>query len=313
MLHHAQCGQRAVAFFRFLLFDEAEEFGGVARAVEEHALGRQPVAPRAAGFLIVAFEILRKIEVHHVAHVRFVDAHAEGDGRADHGHVVAHEPLLVVRALRVVEAGVIGERGDPRLLELLGECFRAAAAGRVHDSALLAARAREREQLLECVIFGHDAVGEVRAVEARDVTRGIAQRERGDDVVAHAAGRGRRQREHRYAWKGSAQLRETAVIGPEIVTPLADAVGFVDCEARHVPGREIAEHVRHREPLGSEVQETIAALVQGAQAPARLLAVEGGVEERRGNARGGQRVDLILHQRDQRRNDHGEARSHDCG
>ena len=47
-----------------------------------------------------------------VTHVRFVDAHAEGDGR-DHDDIVFFlKALLAFRAERGVETGVIGERRD---------------------------------------------------------------------------------------------------------------------------------------------------------------------------------------------------------
>ena len=69
----------------------------VAARIEQHAIGRQPVAAGAAGFLIVALDVFRQVGVDHAAHVRFVDAHAEGDGGADDAGLVAEEGVLVAR------------------------------------------------------------------------------------------------------------------------------------------------------------------------------------------------------------------------
>ena len=76
-------------------------FSDVARAEEQHAFARQTVASRAAGFLIIAFDVLRQIVMDHEADVRFVDAHPERDRRADDAHFIAQEMLLIARAFPV--------------------------------------------------------------------------------------------------------------------------------------------------------------------------------------------------------------------
>ena len=87
----------------------------VAGAEKQQAFARQPVASGASGLLVVALDVLRQIVVDDEAHVRFVDAHAERDRRADHAHVVAQKRFLMfVRARSVVEAGVIRLRRECR-------------------------------------------------------------------------------------------------------------------------------------------------------------------------------------------------------
>ncbi len=76
-------------------------------AEKQQALARQTVAPGAPGFLVVALDVLRQIVVNDEADVRLVDAHAEGDRRADDVHFVAQKELLVLRAHLGVEPGVI--------------------------------------------------------------------------------------------------------------------------------------------------------------------------------------------------------------
>ena len=80
--------------------EELEVFHHVAAGEEQQAFGGQAVAAGAAGFLIVALDVLRQVVVDDEADVRFVDAHAEGDGGADDSRLVAQEGVLVFRALR---------------------------------------------------------------------------------------------------------------------------------------------------------------------------------------------------------------------
>ena len=81
------------------LVDEAAVFDAVAGAEEQQAFARQTIAAGAAGFLVVALDVFRQIVVNDETHVGFVDAHAEGDRRADDADFVAQKSFLVARAL----------------------------------------------------------------------------------------------------------------------------------------------------------------------------------------------------------------------
>jgi hypothetical protein len=85
----------------------------VVAAGEELADRRSAVAPRAADLLRVRLEPLREVEVVDVAHVGLVDSHAERDRRDDDIRVPVRPPLLHVDALLVLQARVIGARGQP--------------------------------------------------------------------------------------------------------------------------------------------------------------------------------------------------------
>ena len=62
--------------------------------VEQHAVARQAVAAGAADLLVVALDRPRHVAVDHVADVRLVDAHAEGDGGDHDVDLVAREGVL---------------------------------------------------------------------------------------------------------------------------------------------------------------------------------------------------------------------------
>ena len=69
----------------------AEEVPG---ARQQHALGRQAVAPGAARLLLVVLERARQVRVDDEAHVRAVDPHAEGDRRRHHLQPLVDEVVL---------------------------------------------------------------------------------------------------------------------------------------------------------------------------------------------------------------------------
>ena len=118
----------------------------VAGAVKRERFGRQAVAAGAADLLIIGFDRGRHVGVKHEAHVGLVDAHAEGDRRADDDAVLLQEDVLVVRAHDVVEAGVIGQRPAPALGELARQLFGAPARGAIDDAALAGMRVEPFDQ-----------------------------------------------------------------------------------------------------------------------------------------------------------------------
>ena len=126
----------------------------------------------------------------------------------------------------------------------------------------------------------------------------------GGDVGPHLGRGGGRERRGRDAQLGS-DTREAPVVGPEIVAPLADAVGLVDHETR---GREAAKHLAEGcapEPLGRDVEQLEASGGQLLFHPRALGWEERGMERRRGNALRAQPVDLVFHQCDERRDHDG--------
>src|SRR5438552_4418373 len=78
------------------LVDEPRVFDCIAGAEKQKAFARQAIAAGATGLLVEAFDILGQIVMDDEANVRFVDAHAESDRRADHAHFVTQEVLLIL-------------------------------------------------------------------------------------------------------------------------------------------------------------------------------------------------------------------------
>ena len=109
---------RALEFVaRRTVVDHAALVDDIREPVRHPGIGGQPVAPGAAGFLVVALDVLRQVEVGDEAHVGLVDPHAEGDGRDHHQPFFAQEAVLVAPPYRAVEPGVVRQGRDAVALE----------------------------------------------------------------------------------------------------------------------------------------------------------------------------------------------------
>jgi large exoprotein involved in heme utilization and adhesion len=163
------------------------------------------------------------------------------------------------------------------------------------------------------LVLRDDAVGEVRAVETGDEGGVGAQLQVLDDVGADALGGRGGERHDRHAGQEGAELRDLAVFRAEIVAPLGNAVRLVDGEGGDVPRLQVGGPVVEHQTLRGDVEHPPFAAVQSAQAGARLVGVEGGVQVGGGDAGGLQLVHLVLHQGDERRDDDGQARPEQGG
>src|SRR5690606_30729792 len=134
--------------------DHAPALADVAQAVEQDGIGRQAVAPGAAGLLHVGLDARRQVQVGDETDVWLVDAHAEGDGGDQHQPLLLEEGVLVGLAYRGRHAGVIGQGAQT----LAGQPFRRlldlAAAQAVDDAAVARVLAlQEAEQLAARVVL----------------------------------------------------------------------------------------------------------------------------------------------------------------
>jgi hypothetical protein len=114
---------------------------------------------------------------------------------------------------------------------------------------------------------------------------------------------------HRCAGKILLQTSEQAVLGPEVVAPLADAVGLVDgdetdaciCEPFTEPTAPVTDKA-----FGRDVQQAAAATPDQRHRGTSLMGRLRTVDARRCHTARHEAVDLILHQRDERGHDERE-------
>ncbi len=282
---------------------EVLERRNVVRACEELADALGTVAAGAPDLLRVRLEALRQVVVVDVADVGLVDPHPEGD-RRDHDRLRrAGPPLLHRDALLGAHAGVVGpgreaggaeEPRDPQRRPLQRHVHdrrpgRTLAQALQQQPVALGRRDRCREQ------------GQVRPVEAGHDRVRLLDPEPGADVGDDGGRGGGRKREHALGAELAGALGQLQVVGPEVVAPLRDAVRLVDREERDSRLREAGEEALVVEPLRRDVQELQRALLQPIEDRALLGGVEARIEPRGLDPVPLQEVDLVLHQRDQRR------------
>ncbi len=177
----------------------------------------------------------------------------------------------------------------------------------VDDPGLARVRGDDRGELRLLVGPEHDAILDVRAVEAGDEQRGVVEHELALDVAAGRRVRGRRQGDARHAREALVQQRELAIVGPEIVAPLRDAMRLVDREQGDRAAAQQVEEARHGQALGCDVEQVERAGGEVALGVVDRRPVQVRVQRRGAHAELAQRCDLILHQRDQRRDHDGDA------
>ena len=154
--------------------------------------------------------------------------------------------------------------------------------------------------------FAYD-VAEIFAAETGDGFQRIAEFELLDDVVADLLRGAGGEGGDRAIWEERAKLAELAVFGAEIVSPLGDAVGFVDGEEGDGDVSEPAFGAVHDRAFRGDVDEAEIA-GDGFSFRVALIGFEdGAVEEDGGDAHLAELRDLVLHESDQGRDDDGGA------
>ena len=207
-----------------------------------------------------------------------------------------------------VGAGVDALRAQP-----LGDALRVGDGQRVDDAGAFERRQHLREPGETVGLRSQlDRVERERLAVERPADREQLLAELrlhvGDDAVVGRRGR----TEHRNA--GREQIEdagEAAVVGTEVVTPVADAVHLVDDEQTGA-GRDHRQHavaeLRVREPLGRDEQRVDGVrleLVDHLVPRLRVVAVDRG----RAHAAALGRFDLVAHEAEQRRDEQRRARA----
>ena len=276
--------------------------------VQEDAARRPAVATRAAGFLIVRLQRPRHGVVQDEPHIRLVDAHAEGIGRDDGVHGAAHEAILHVTPMFVVEPCMIWKRGHAPPGELRRQPLDGTACCRVHDGGtFVTPESREQGVVLVAVVAAaRDGIVQVLAIEALDDHPWRPQAQLPGDVRAYRRRRRGGQRDRLRTPDLRGHVGNAAEARAEVVAPFADAVCLVHREEGDA-SRQRALQVRGLEAFWREIEQPELPSDNPADALAHLCRVERAVEECGRDAAACEPVDLVFHQGDERRDHHGQA------
>ena len=138
------------------------------------------------------------------------------------------KPSCVLPSLLRAQSGVVRSSDPPLRVQRRRHVLRLLPRVAVHDRRAALPPRQQRRQLPLDVVLGAHGIAEVRAVEARHEDLGPLEVELLHDVPPHPLRRRRRQRQHGGVRELLAELPQVAVVGPELVPPLGDAVRLVD-------------------------------------------------------------------------------------
>ena len=162
-----------------------------------------------------------------------------------------------------VQARVVGQGVKARFAQLRGHFFHPLARLAIHNARVVSLRpqvflAYEAQQLRHAVLFLHQLVADVGAVKAAHKLPRLFQLQVAEHVVAGQCIGGGGQRHPWHAGVALGQHSQLPVFGPEVVAPLADAVGFVNRKQAQQPALVHRIHQRQEprrgQPLGRGVQ-----------------------------------------------------------
>ena len=150
----------------------ANEIGA---GVDQHALGRQPVAARAARFLLVVLCGPRRAGMHDEAHVRSIDAHAERHRGDDDVGALLEKGFLAGASDGIGKARVVRHRAMAFFDKPRRERLDLAPRQAVHDAGVAVVAIENRAKLAVQIASTQHAIGQIRPVEGADEHRRFVQ------------------------------------------------------------------------------------------------------------------------------------------
>ncbi len=230
--------------------------------------------------------------------IGLIDAHSEGDGGGDDGRLPRHEGFLAGGAGGVAEASVVGTGGEPLALEEGGETLGGFLPGAVNDGGGVGFPGEAFEESLPLVIFpaGGDPQFQVGPVKGELDVILLRDAEVPADVGRYGRGGGGSEGENAGDLQLACEGGQLEVVGPEVVSPLRDAVRFVNGEKRDVRPCQPAAEIFVGEAFRGNVEELESAVEHLVVNHLRFLGGKGGVEPGGSDVPGQQGVDLVLHE-----------------
>ena len=274
---------------------------------------RIAIAARAAGFLVIGLDRFRHTRMGDEAHVGLVDSHAESH-RGNHHHVFAgNECGLIGGAHLRVQSGVIGQDGPPGHERQLVRQFLHLAPGRGIDDAGAGLLGHQGGQLPHRIVAVADGIADIGPVEPGDDQAVVGNAQLGQHVGAGVGVCRGGQGQTRNLRKGIHQRTQRAVVRPEIMAPLGDAMRFVDGEEAD---RRAAQQFAEMALAGAfrrDVEQVQLARAEAGDGALAVFRIVGAGQAGGADTIGFGAAQLIVHQRDQRGDHHAGSRQGDGG
>ena len=148
---------------------------------------------------------------------------------------------------------MVGSGVEPLFPKERGGFLDLLARGTVDDPRFPGVPVEKGQQLGVEVLLGQDVVKQVGPVEGGPDQPRIAQAEPGENVLFHSGGGGRRERRDRTVREPLHKAGQGQIVRAEVVSPLRNAVGFVDGEKRDGTRGESFPEAGHAEPFRGHV------------------------------------------------------------
>ncbi len=267
-------------------------------------------APGPADLLVVGDGRGRRAEVHDEAEVRLVEPHAQRAGGHQRLDPVRQQVRLRGQPLLRIGLAGVGRDREPALAQELRDLLRGGDGERVHDPGARQLRQVRGEppQPLRGRRQPHHRQPQALPVQRAAQHQRLPGREPQllGDVADHPVVRRRRGGQHRDPRRQLGDQRaQPAVVGPEVVPPVRHAVRLVhhqQTRARREPGEHPVAEVGVVQPLRADQQDVHLAGVDRGVGGLPVVGVRR-VHRDRLHPGPGRGVDLVAHQREQRRDD----------
>src|SRR5580704_2790706 len=235
----------------------------------------------------------------------FIDAKAERDSAHQNAHFIRHPAFLIFSAHVVIHFSMIRNGRNSMLLEEINRFFHLVNGRRINNYILFRVGAQGLQQkiwLFASAAFLDD-VTQVRTVKTRDVFVGIAQLKLVNNIVTHSLSRTRGESCNGLFRKIGAQRAHLSVLRPEFVAPFRNAVRLVNHKKRNRHVAKPLDSVGAREALRRKIEKAVSPFDRFAHDLGLLRCRYRAVQQCCGDSHLRELRHLVLHQRDQGRND----------
>ena len=206
--------------------------GDVLPAEQHQGFGYFAVAAGAADLLVIGLGAVGHIQMHDIADIGAVHAHAEGNGCDDDDRLTGAEATQRVPLVLRIEAGMERHRRIPLVPQPFRHSLRLRSAAAINDAAIALVPADEVQKLGGFTQLRRRRQMQVGAVEAGEEHPRVVESQGGEDVLPRARVSGRGQGDSRHIREQVRQAGKLADLRPEFMTPLRDAMRLINGDNR---------------------------------------------------------------------------------
>ncbi len=253
---------------------------------QHQTLGRQTITSGSSCLLVVSFDTAGHVVMHHESQIGFVDSHSKRVGCDDDRSLPRHKFLLHRTTLVRSEPTVIKRQRTIDVgLQQLDQMLATFSSRSVNDSRSGGFVHKLDQPLIFFVIAGRrfDSKRQIVSRETGHESRWIIKVQNFRDIVLNQFGRRRGQRHCLRIANPLPKLAQSRIIGTEIVTPLADTMGFIDRQQLHFNAADRSHEGIASQTFGRDVNELVLTGPQCRQSRLLLLRRKRTVDEGRWN------------------------------